>query len=43
MKTLLKIAGAIVACLVLLLVVLSVTGLEPRQRTPGISPREKLE
>src|SRR5438445_13164118 len=36
MKTLLKIAGALVACLVLLLLVLSVTGLEPRQRTPGL-------
>src|SRR5438445_3929628 len=36
MKTLLKTAGAIVVCLVLLLVVLSITGLEPRQRTPGL-------
>jgi hypothetical protein len=36
MKTLLRIAGAVVACLVLLLVVLSITGLEPRQRTPGL-------
>ncbi|PYU29549.1 MAG: hypothetical protein DMG31_17045 [Acidobacteria bacterium] len=36
MKTLWKIAGAIVACLVLLLVVLSITGLEPQQRTPGL-------
>ena len=36
MKTLLKIAGAILICLVLLLVVLSITGLEPRARTPGL-------
>ena len=36
MKTVLRIAGVIVICLVLLLVVLSVTGLEPRQRTPGL-------
>jgi hypothetical protein len=36
MKTVLKIAGLIVVCAVVLLVVLSVTGLEPRQRTPGL-------
>ncbi len=36
MKTLLKIAGAILICLVLLLVVLSITGLEPRDRTAGL-------
>lgn len=36
MKTLLKIAGIILACLVLLLVVLSITGFEPRDRTPGL-------
>lgn len=36
MKTVLRIAGVIVICLVLLLVVLSLTGLEPRQRTPGL-------
>jgi hypothetical protein len=36
MKTLLKVAGAILICVVLLLVVLSITGLEPRQRTPGL-------
>jgi hypothetical protein len=36
MKTLLKISGAILACVVLLLVMLSITGLEPRQRTPGL-------
>ena len=36
MKTLLRIVGVVVVCLVLLLVVLSVTGLEPRQRTPGL-------
>ena len=36
MKTVLKIAGATVICLVLLLVVVSITGFEPRQRTPGL-------
>jgi hypothetical protein len=36
MKILLKISGAVVICVVLLLVVLSITGLEPRQRTPGL-------
>jgi hypothetical protein len=36
MKTLLKVTGAIVICVVLLLVVLSITGLAPRQRTPGL-------
>ncbi len=36
MKTLLKVVGAIVVCLILLLVVLSVTGLEPHDRTPGL-------
>jgi hypothetical protein len=36
MKTLLKIAGVILVCLVLLLVVLRITGLEPRERTPGL-------
>jgi hypothetical protein len=36
MKTVLKIAALIVVCVVLLLVVLSITGLEPRQRTPGL-------
>lgn len=36
MKTLLKIVGTIIVCLVLLLVVLSITGLEPRDRTPGL-------
>lgn len=36
MKTLIKIAAAVVICVVLLLVVLSMTGLEPRQRTPGL-------
>jgi hypothetical protein len=35
-KTLLKIVGIILACLVLLLVVLSITGFEPRDRTPGL-------
>src|SRR5207302_2737016 len=36
MKTVLKIAGVTLICLVLLLVVFSITGLEPRQRTPGL-------
>lgn len=36
MKRVLKIAGAIVVCVALLLVVLRMTGLEPRQRTPGL-------
>src|SRR5579864_5182392 len=36
MKTALKIVGVIVACGALLLVVLSITGLEPRERTPGL-------
>jgi hypothetical protein len=36
MKTVLKIAGVVVACLILLLVALSITGFEPRERTPGL-------
>src|ERR1700739_5006554 len=36
MKALLRIVGVGVVCLVLVLVVLSITGLEPRQRTPGL-------
>ena len=36
MKTVLKVAGVTLICLVLLLVVFSITGLEPRQRTPGL-------
>lgn len=36
MKTALKVAGLAVVGVVLLLVVLSITGLEPRQRTPGL-------
>jgi hypothetical protein len=36
MRTVLKIAGVIVICVVVLLVVLRITGLEPRQRTPGL-------
>lgn len=36
MKILLKIVGVIVVCLILLLVVLSVTGFGPRARTPGL-------
>jgi len=36
MKTFLKIVGIILVCLALLLVVLSITGFEPRDRTPGL-------
>jgi hypothetical protein len=36
MKTLLRIVGILVVCLVLLLTVLSITGFEPRERTPGL-------
>jgi hypothetical protein len=36
MKTLLKIVGAILACLALALVVLRITGLNPHGRTPGL-------
>jgi hypothetical protein len=36
MKTLLKVVGAVVVCLILLLVVLSITGFEPHDGTPGL-------
>ena len=36
MKTLLKIVGAIVVCLALVLVVLRITGLNPNDRIPGL-------
>ena len=36
MKTLLKIVGAILLCLVAVLVVLRITGLDPHDRTPGL-------
>ena len=36
MKTLWKIVGALLLCLILLLVVLRITGLEPQDRTPGL-------
>lgn len=36
MKTVLKVVGLVVVCVILLLVVLSITGLEPRQTTPGL-------
>ena len=36
MKTLVKIVGATLICLVLLLAMLSITGFEPRERTPGL-------
>jgi hypothetical protein len=36
MKTLLKTVGVILVCLILLLVVLSVTGFGPHDRTPGL-------
>lgn len=36
MKTLLNIFGAIIVCLVIVLVVLRITGLQPHNRTPGL-------
>jgi len=36
MKTLLKVLGITLVCLVLLLIVLRVTGLEPKERRPGL-------
>jgi hypothetical protein len=36
MKTLMKIVGGLVVCLILLLVVLRITGLEPKNRRPGL-------
>ena len=36
MKTLLKVVGAIVACVILALLVLSITGLDPHQRRAGL-------
>ena len=36
MKILVKVVGAIVACVILALVVLSITGLDPNQRRPGL-------
>jgi hypothetical protein len=36
MKTLLKIFGGVVVCLIVLLVILRITGLEPHNRTPGL-------
>jgi len=36
MKTVLKVAGVVVAAVVVALVVLSITGLDPRERTPGL-------
>ncbi|MBZ5699070.1 MAG: hypothetical protein LAN18_11050 [Acidobacteriia bacterium] len=36
MKTLLKVAGAILVCLVLLLLVLRITGLDPKGLRPGL-------
>jgi len=36
MKTFWKVVGAIVVCLLLLLLVLSITGFGPRARTPGL-------
>src|ERR1700686_1061125 len=36
MKPLVKIVGATLICLVLLLAMLSITGFEPRERTPGL-------
>jgi hypothetical protein len=45
MKTLLRIVGVVVVCLVLLLVLLSITGLEPRsvaQRESGYDAGQRL-
>lgn len=42
MKTLLKVLGVILACLVLLLVALRITGFEPHERTPGLWLRGDL-
>jgi hypothetical protein len=36
MRTLLKVSGAIVICVLLLLLILRLTGFEPRERTPGL-------
>src|SRR5271154_4079376 len=36
MKTLLKIVGAIAVCVILVLVVLSITGLDAKARRPGL-------
>jgi hypothetical protein len=36
MKTLIKVVGAILACVFVVLVVLSMTGLDPNQRRPGL-------
>ncbi len=36
MKILLKVIGAVVACVILVLVVLSITGLDPKERQPGL-------
>ena len=36
MKILVKVVGAIVACVILALVVLSIIGLDPKQRRPGL-------
>ena len=36
MKTLCKVAGVVLACLALLLVVARITGLEPKDRRPGL-------
>jgi hypothetical protein len=36
MKILLKVVGVIVACAILALVILSITGLDPNQRRPGL-------
>ena len=42
MKTLLKVAGAILVCLVLLLLVLRITGLDPKGLRPGLWLRGDL-
>lgn len=43
MKTLLKVVGAIVLCVVLALVILSITGLDAHQRRPGLWLRGNVQ
>ena len=35
-RIVLKVIGAVVACVILVLVVLSITGLDPKERQPGL-------
>ena len=43
MKIFLKVVGAIIACVILALVVLSITGLDPNQRRAGLWLRGNVE